>query len=122
MPAVTKTMSEPRRAPRNLVGRLFGSPRAHLGIAARAQPPRSPSPMCSAWARLDINAWLSVLTATKSTPAMPASIMRLTALLPPPPTPTTRMSAAPSTSGILCTSLRVPSVPIFTPLVYDSTN
>ena len=36
---------------------------------------------------------MSVLTATKSTWAMPASIIRLTALRPPPPTPTTRITA-----------------------------
>ena len=36
---------------------------------------------------------MSVLTATKSTCAMPASIIRLTALSPPPPTPTTRITA-----------------------------
>ena len=35
----------------------------------------------------------SVLTATKSTWAMPASIIRFTALIPAPPTPTTRITA-----------------------------
>ena len=34
-----------------------------------------------------------VLTATNSTPRRPASIIRLTALTPPPPTPTTLMTA-----------------------------
>src|SRR5215216_3300668 len=37
--------------------------------------------------------WMSVLTATNSTSAMPASIIRLTAFNPAPPTPTTRMTA-----------------------------
>jgi hypothetical protein len=35
----------------------------------------------------------SVLTAMKSTPFRPASIMRLTAFTPPPPTPTTLITA-----------------------------
>ena len=39
------------------------------------------------------SAWASVLTAMNSTPINSARIMRLTALLPPPPTPMTRMSA-----------------------------
>ena len=36
---------------------------------------------------------MSVLTATNSTCAMPASIMRWTAFSPAPPTPTTRITA-----------------------------
>ena len=40
-----------------------------------------------------IRAWASVLMATNSTPWMPSSIIRLTALQPPPPTPTTLMRA-----------------------------
>src|SRR6185312_10012642 len=43
--------------------------------------------------------WTSVLTATNSTPVMPASTMRLTALTPPPPTPTTRSTGAPANAG-----------------------
>ena len=39
------------------------------------------------------SAWASVLTAMNSTPLTPASTMRLTALVPPPPTPTTLMTA-----------------------------
>ena len=39
------------------------------------------------------SAWASVFTATNSTPRMPSSIMRFTALVPPPPTPTTLMTA-----------------------------
>src|ERR671919_587297 len=37
--------------------------------------------------------WMSVWTAMNSTCEMPASIIRLTAFRPPPPTPTTRMTA-----------------------------
>jgi len=43
----------------------------------------------SLWRR----AWASVLQAMNSTPIISARIIRLTALLPPPPTPTTRISA-----------------------------
>ena len=39
------------------------------------------------------SACASVLTAMNSTPRTPASIIRLTALVPPPPTPTTLMTA-----------------------------
>ena len=35
----------------------------------------------------------SVLTATNSTPRIPSSIMRFTAFVPPPPTPTTLITA-----------------------------
>ena len=38
-------------------------------------------------------AWASVLAAMNSTPESPASIIRFTALVPPPPTPTTFMTA-----------------------------
>jgi len=44
-------------------------------------------------ASLMSSAWASVLTAMNSTPRSPASIIRLTALTPPPPTPTTLMMA-----------------------------
>ena len=39
------------------------------------------------------SAWASVFTVTNSTPCTPDSIMRLTAFEPPPPTPTTLMTA-----------------------------
>ena len=39
------------------------------------------------------SAWASVFTAMNSTPRTPASIIRLTAFVPPPPTPTTLMTA-----------------------------
>ncbi len=46
-----------------------------------------------AGASLMWSAWMSVLTATKSTSLMPASIIRFTAFRPAPPTPTTLMTA-----------------------------
>src|SRR5699024_6880342 len=54
------------------------------------------------------SAWASVLIAMNSTPLRPDSIMRLTALTPPPPTPTTLMTASeiwvPATFGSLLLS------------------
>src|SRR5437763_761074 len=44
-------------------------------------------------ASLICSCWMSVLTATKSTCEMPASIIRSTAFSPAPPTPTTRITA-----------------------------
>ena len=44
-------------------------------------------------ASLISSAWASVFTAMNSTPFRPASIIRLTALTPPPPTPTTLITA-----------------------------
>ena len=44
-------------------------------------------------ASLMSSAWESVFMAMNSTPLRPASIMRFTALTPPPPTPTTLMTA-----------------------------
>ena len=46
-----------------------------------------------AGASLMWSAWMSVLTAMNSTWLMPASIIRLTALIPAPPTPTTLITA-----------------------------
>ena len=53
-----------------------------------------------AGASLMWSAWMSVLTAMKSTSLMPASIIRLTAFRPAPPTPTTLITAryAPSSA------------------------
>ena len=50
--------------------------------------------MCTLVSASDTSsAWASVLMVTNSTPWTPDSIMRLTALEPPPPTPTTLMTA-----------------------------
>ena len=65
-----------------------------LSGSAPAPSPRVKSrPMSSLTSASLINrAWASVFTAMNSTPRSPASIMRLTALTPP-PTPTTLMIA-----------------------------
>ncbi len=67
---------------------------------ARATPLAGPRPRVAfapMWifrsASLISSAWASVFTAMNSTPVMPASIIRLTAFVPPPPTPTTLITA-----------------------------
>src|SRR5512132_4254380 len=93
-PAVTKTMSEPRRA--RLIW-SYASSAARFPIAGSAPEPRPPVRSRPMWilmsASLSPSCWRSVLTATNSTADRPASIIRLTALSPAPPTPTTRMTA-----------------------------
>jgi len=93
-PAVTKTMSEPRSA--RLIWSYDSSAarRPRSGSAPEPRPSVSSRPM---WiltgASLVWSCWMSVLTATNSTCEMSASIMRLTAFRPAPPTPTTRITA-----------------------------
>ena len=78
----------------DLVPALLGRRAPHLGIRARAQPRVILPPMWSFTSASHISsAWASVLTAMNSTPLSPASTMRLTALVPPPPTPTTLITA-----------------------------
>src|SRR5665213_360641 len=97
MPAVTKTMSQSASS-------LVSSSRVSSAASApRSGSPPAPNPRVSLepmrtflCALLSCNAWWSVLTAMNSTPLRRLWIMRLTALLPPPPTPTTLMRAFPS--------------------------
>ena len=70
------------------------------GLAADRGSAPAPRPARDLGADVDLDvgvahrsAWASVLTAMNSTPRRPASTMRLTALVPPPPTPTTLMTA-----------------------------
>ena len=93
-PAVTKTMSAPFSAS------LISSRLSAAAPAPTSGLPPAPRPRVSSWpieslmsASQACSACASVLTATNSTPRMPASIMRLTALVPPPPAPTTLMTA-----------------------------
>ena len=93
-PAVTKTMSAPLRD--SSISLLWSSaePRPTSGLAPAPSPRVASRPMSSLTsASENIRAWESVLTAMNSTPFRPSSIMRLTALTPPPPTPTTLMTA-----------------------------
>jgi hypothetical protein len=83
-----------------LFGRLFGGLLATSGLPPAPRPRVSLSPMRTRRGALaNSRACASVLTVINSTPDMPCSIMRLTALLPPPPTPTTLMRA---NDSLLC--------------------
>src|SRR6185503_9738918 len=69
------------------------------GSAPAPRPRVSLSPILILWgASLWRSAWASVFTAMNSTPIISARIIRFTALLPPPPTPITLMSAKCSAS------------------------
>ncbi len=114
-PAVMKTMSESTRA-----CPIFSESSSAARCPIAASPP-APSPRvilspirilwgASAWR----SACASVLQAMNSTPIISARIIRLTALLPPPPTPMTRISAKFSESersGMSVSSGRSPNGP-----------
>src|SRR5512137_686264 len=93
-PVVRKTMSAPWRISSSL---SVSSMAAWRPVSGR---PPEPRPLVSNWpmgtftrARLLLRAWRSVLTAMNSTPWTPCSIIRLTALPPPPPRPMTLILA-----------------------------
>ena len=93
-PAVTNTMSAPLRT--SSISSVWSSAalRPTSGSAPAPSPRVSSRPMSSLTsASLISSAWASVLTAMNSTPLSPTSIMRLTALTPPPPIPTTLITA-----------------------------
>ncbi len=93
-PAVTKTMSAPLRT--SSISSLWSSAalRPTSGLAPAPSPRVSSRPTSSfTSASLINNACASVLIAMNSTPLSPTSIIRLTALTPPPPIPTTLMTA-----------------------------
>src|SRR4051794_18970169 len=94
MPAVMKTMSESASAS-PILSRSSSAARAPIALSPPAPRPRVIlSPMRILWGASDWrSAWASVLQAMNSTPIISARIIRLTALLPPPPTPMTRMRA-----------------------------
>jgi len=94
MPAVTKTMSAPcssslmRSTDSSAAfSPSFGSP-PHPRPRVTFSPSRRRTGACEL-----ANAWPSVFRAMNSTPRTPTSIMRSTAFDPPPPTPTTLISA-----------------------------
>ena len=94
IPAVMKTMSESASA-WAIFSESSSAARAPIALSPPAPRPRvilSPIRiLCGAsdWR----SAWASVLQEMNSTPIISARIIRLTALLPPPPTPMTRISA-----------------------------
>src|SRR5690606_33795205 len=94
MPAVMKTRSQPRSASAT---RSRSSSAAFSPISGLAPAPKPLVRWSPIWmrtsARLVASTCASVLAATNSTPLRPVSIMRLTALLPPPPSPMTLMTA-----------------------------
>ena len=113
IPAVTKTMSAPRRDSSNwsLDSSAAFSPTS--GLAPAPRPLVSFSPI---WIRLGAfesnKAWASQFTEINSTPWTPAEIIRLTALLPPPPTPITfilakfsKLFSSNSSNIVLCSPL-----------------
>ena len=93
-PAVTKTMSAPRTASFSSSRDSSAASRPTRGSAPAPSPLVMVPPMwiLTSASHMD-SAWASVLTAMNSTPRTPASTMRLTAFVPPPPTPTTLMTA-----------------------------
>ena len=93
-PAVTKTMSAPSSASMILSESSSAACRPTSGFAPAPRPLVSFTPSCSFTGACEsFSACTSVLAAMNSTPSSLASIMRLTALPPPPPTPMTLIFA-----------------------------
>ena len=106
IPAVTNTMSAPRNA--SAISDLLSSADCAptLGSAPAPSPLVIFSPICILVFAFEIcSACLSVFTAMNSTPFIPASIILLTALFPPPPTPITFIIALPSFTLLKSSSL-----------------
>ena len=94
LPAVMNTMSAPLSTSSISWRCSSAAWRPTSGSLPAPSPRVSSRPMSSfTSASLMSSACASVLTAMNSTPFSPASIMRLTALTPPPPMPTTLMTA-----------------------------
>ncbi|MBT9142715.1 MAG: hypothetical protein DDT29_01109 [Dehalococcoidia bacterium] len=90
IPAVINTMSAPLSA--CLISSLLSSAACApiSGLAPAPRPLVNFSPICNLHSELaKYSACASVFTEINSTPRKPAAIIRLTALLPPPPTPIT---------------------------------
>ncbi len=93
-PAVTKTMSAPLRTSSISSAWSIAALAPTSGSAPAPRPRVSSRPMSSLTsASLISSACASVLIAMNSTPLRPTSIIRLTALTPPPPIPTTLITA-----------------------------
>ena len=93
-PAVTNTMSAPFSASFSSSRLSSAAERPTFGSAPAPRPRVTFAPIWIFTSASDISsACASVLTAMNSHPESPASTIRLTALEPPPPTPTTLMSA-----------------------------
>ena len=118
IPAVTKTMS----APRNCSTRSsLDSSAAFCPISGLAPAPKPLVSFSPIWIRFcaleSSRAWASQLIAINSTPCSPEVIMRFTALLPPPPTPTTLIFASvsgvmPESAGLFMISSNIFGIPL----------
>ena len=94
LPAVMNTMSVPFTISSISSRCASAAVRPTSGSLPAPRPRVVSRPMSSFMsASLISSACASVFTATNSTPFSPASIMRLTALTPPPPTPMTLITA-----------------------------
>ena len=94
-PAVTKIMSAPFRSALILSYSSVAAWRPSSGLEPEPSPLVTPPPMCRVTCASDC--WSdcrSVLIAMNSTPSIWVSTIRLTALTPAPPTPTTRRTGA----------------------------
>ena len=93
-PAVMNTMSAPLRISSISSECSLAAPLPTSGSEPAPNPRVVSRPMSSLTSASDINSvCASVLTAMNSTPRRPASIIRFTAFTPPPPMPTTLMTA-----------------------------
>ena len=94
-PVVTNTMSAPSRASMILSESSSAALRPTSGLAPAPSPFVNFTPSCSLTGACDMrSACRSVLATMNSMPSTPASIMRFTALPPPPPTPMTLILAS----------------------------
>ena len=93
-PTVMKTMSAPASTSIRPLMSSRAASRPTSGSPPHPSPPvRSLPNWIFTGARDSSRTWASVLAAMNSTPVTPASIIRFTALPPPPPMPTTLMTA-----------------------------
>ena len=99
-PAAMKTMSEPFSSDLMRSYSSIADWRPRSGLEPAPSPRVTCGPMCSVMSAVDCcSDCRSVLTAMNSTPSTWASTMRLTALTPAPPTPTTRSTGWPTGCG-----------------------
>src|SRR5712692_8596074 len=109
MPAVTKTMWAPSSSRSISVALSIAARSPASGLPPLPNPLVSRRPICKRCSDREwFRAWASLLTATKSMPRTSAWIIRLTVLLPPPPTPTTLISVKPLATGVSsCSNMRL---------------
>ena len=93
MPAVMNRMSAPRISLASCTRLSSAERRPISGSEPAPWPAVTPAPIWTLWSAVEaLSACRSVFTAMNSTPLAPRAIIWLTTLLPPPPTPTTRIS------------------------------